>query len=407
MIKRLLMAVVLLVLVVGGIVGFNLFRDRMIAGFFAGMQPPPVTVAVTEAEAVTWRPGVEAIGTASAAQGVDLATETAGIVEEVLFSANQRIARGDLLVQIRDDVERADLAAANATLQLSRTELERARELQARGVSAVNTVETAEATSTEARSQVARLTSIMEQKALEAPFAGVIGIPAVEVGQYVEAGTAFATLQDLDTMRVDFSVPEQQIRRIRIGMSVTVTAEAGGPTFQGAITGIEPKIDPNSRLVTIRADVDNTDNGLNPGQFLQVRVALPEETGVVALPQTALSSNLYGDSVYIVRDGPPESNAEDASEASGPGEANAQETDEAQAPEAQDPGPEDAGEPAQLHVEQVFVTVGRRAFGMVEIIEGVQAGDSVVIAGQNRLSGGSPVTIDNSVTPTPGTLPSE
>ena len=380
MIKRFIIAVLLLGIVVGGIVGFNLFRANIIANVFANMQPPPVTVAVTEAETVTWRPGVEAIGTAGAARGVDLATETGGIVEAIEFAANDRVEAGQLLLQIRDDVERADLAAANATLELSRTELERAKELQSRGVSAVNTVETAEATATEARSQVARLTSIMDQKALEAPFAGVVGIPAVEVGQYVEPGTIFATLQDLDTMRVDFSIPEQQVRTIGIGMPVTIAAEAGGATFSGAITGIEPKIDPNSRLVTIRAAVANTDGKLNPGQFVRVRVELPEETGVIALPQTALSSNLYGDSVYVVREAAPAAPAEGAPPDAAAGAAEA------------DTGP-------QLTVEQVFVTVGRRAFGMVEIIEGVEVGDQVVIAGQNRLSGGSRVIIDNSVTP--------
>jgi len=361
MIKRLLIAVVLLTVVVGGIVGFNMFRAQAIQGFFAGMQPPPVTVSVIEAEPMTWRPGVEAIGTASAARGVDLAVETGGIVQSILFSANDRVVADQNLMQIRDDVERADLAAANATLELSRSELERARALQERGVSAANTVETAEASSTEARSQVVRLTAIMDQKALDAPFHGVIGIPSVEVGQYVEPGTVFASLQDLDTMRVDFSIPEQQVRLVRIGMPVTVTSEAGGASFTGNITGIEPKIDPNSRLVTIRADVDNPGGGLNPGQFLRVRVELPEETGVMALPQTVLSSNLYGDSVYVVRDG----------EAEG-----------------------------AMTVEQVFVKVGRRSLDLVEIAEGVAPGDRVVSAGQNRLSGGSPVVIDNTVTPT-------
>ncbi len=361
MIKRLFIAIIALAVVVGGIVGFNLFRSNLIAGIFAEMQPPPVTVAVTEAQPITWRPGIDAIGTASAARGVDLAVEAGGVIEEILFSANDRVEAGELLMQIRDEVERADLAAANASLELSQTELARALELQERGVSAANTVETAEAGATNARAQVVRLTAILDQKALEAPFAGVLGIPRVEIGQYVEPGTVYATLQDLDTMRVDFSIPEQQVRLIEIGMPVTASAEAGGAGYRGNIAGIEPKIDPNSRLVTVRADVDNTQGGLNPGQFLRVRVELPEETGVMALPQTVLSSNLYGDSVYVLRD------------------------------------PEGAAETDPRVVEQVFVTVGRRSLGLVEIIEGVEPGDRVVTAGQNRLSGGSRAVVDNSV----------
>ncbi len=386
MIKRLIIAILLLGVVVGGIVGFNRFRDGIIADIFANMQPQPVTVTVTEAEAITWRPGIEAIGTAAAARGVDLATETGGIVQDILFTANQRVERGQLLLQLRDEVERADLAAANATLELSGTELARAKQLQARGVSAANTVETAEATATEARAQVARLTAIMDQKAIEAPFAGDVGISRVEVGQYIPAGTFFVTLQDLDTMRVDFSIPEQQVRPIAIGMPVTVAAEVGGVTLSGEITGIEPKIDPNSRLVTIRAAVSNPEGELNPGQFMRVRVELPEETGVIALPQTALTSNLYGDSVYVVRDAAaPAPAATPAPAAEGAAAA---------------PAGTDAAAPPSPTVEQVFVKVGRRAFGMVEVLEGVAVGDRVVVAGQNRLSGGAPVTIDNSVSPT-------
>lgn len=363
MLKRLIAAVVLLGVIVGGIVGFNLFRAQMITEFFAGQQPPPVTVSVIEAEPVTWRPGVETIGTARADQGVDLAVEAAGVVQRVLFTANDLIEQGQLLLQIDDTIERADLAAAQASLELATTELERFQTLRERGVTPTSNVDTARAESTNARSQVAKLTAIMEQKALEAPFTGVIGIPTVEAGEYVAVGTIYATLQDLDTMRVDFSVPEQRIRLIEIGMPVTVSTEVGDIELSGTISGIDPKIDANTRLVNIRAEVENPRGDINPGQFLRVRVELPEEEGVIALPQTAVNSNLYGDSVYIVRS-------------------------------------EGEGDQVKLQVEQVFVTIGRRSQGLVEIVEGVEPGDRVVTAGQNRLSSGSPVTIDNSVNPT-------
>ena len=141
MIKRLIIAVVLLGVVVGGIVGFNLFRDRIIADVFANMQPPPVGVSVIEAEPITWRPGIEAIGTASAARGVDLSVEAGGVVEEILFTANDRVEAGQRLLQIRDQIERADLAAAQASLQLSQTELRRVLQLQERGVGSGASVE--------------------------------------------------------------------------------------------------------------------------------------------------------------------------------------------------------------------------------------------------------------------------
>jgi membrane fusion protein (multidrug efflux system) len=368
MIKRLVLAIVLLALVVGGIVGFNLFRSRMISDFFAGQQPPPVTVSVIEAEPLTWRPGIEAIGTARAAQGVDLAVEAAGVVEEVLFNANERVEAGELLLQIDDTIEQADLAAARAALELAESELERFQTLRQRGITPTTNVDTAQAAATEARSQVVKLTAILEQKALKAPFDGIIGIPRVDVGGYVIPGTVYATLQDLETMRVDFSVPEQQIRLIEIGMPVTASSEVGEVELTGQVIGIDPKIDPNTRLVNIRAEVENPDGEINPGQFLRVRVELPEEEDIIALPQTAVSSNLYGDSVYVVR-----------------------------APEVGEEDGQEGNEPAR--VEQVFVRIGRRSLGLVEIIEGVEPGERVVTAGQNRLSSGSPVTIDNSVDP--------
>lgn len=381
MIKRLIFGILFVGLIVGGIVWFNFFRDQMIAGFFAGQQPPPVTVSVVEAEPVIWRPGIEAIGTARAAQGVNLAVEAGGIVEVVHFSANDRVEEGELLVQIDDTIEEADLAAAQASLDLSQEALGRAETLQERGVSAATNVDIAQAEATNARSQVVRLTAVMEQKALTAPFAGVIGIPQVDPGEYVTPGTVYATLQDLDTMRVVFSVPEQQIRLIAIGMPVTVSTEVGTTTLTGEISAIEPRIDANTRLVTVRAEVDNPEGELNPGQFLRVRVELPPEEGVIALTQTAVTSNLYGDSVYAVRPAEPEA------EAVASGAATA-------APD----GGADA-DPEALAVEQVFVTTGRRSGSLVEILEGVEAGDIVVTAGQNRLSGGASVTIDNSVNP--------
>ena len=256
---RLVLAVVLLGVIVGGIVGFNLFRDKMIAGFFASRQPPPVSVSTVEVEPVTWHPGIEAIGTAQAAQGVDLAVETAGIVQTLNFEANDEVEKDQKLAQLEDSIERADLAAAQASLELSQTRLDRARTLRERGVTAINDLDEALATEKSAQAEVVKLTAVMDQKSLEAPFAGVIGIPQVEEGDYVVAGTVYATLQDLDNMRVDFSVPEQQIRLVSIGMPVTVSTEVGSISLEGTIAAIEPRIDPNTRLVTIRAKVDNPD----------------------------------------------------------------------------------------------------------------------------------------------------
>ncbi|MEZ5686314.1 MAG: efflux RND transporter periplasmic adaptor subunit [Paracoccaceae bacterium] len=364
MFKRFLIALLALILVAGGVVGYNLFRDKMIAQFFATMKPAPAAVSVTEAQPISWTPGLAAIGTAHARHGVDLSTEATGTVREILFSANAQIEKGQLLVQIDDRIERADLAAAEAALALAETSLKRVKELKERGVSAVSTLDETEAAAAEARASVAKLKAALETKQLVAPFAGTIGIPKIELGQFVSAGTAYATLQDRERMRVDFTLSEQEAGLVSIGQSLSVRAEAGAASLRGTVTGIDPKIDPNSRLVSLRAEVDNPEGLLTPGQFLQVWVDLPREDGVIALPQTVVASNLYGDSVYVIREETPEG---------------------AEAPE--------------LIARQVFVQLGRRSGELIEIRTGVQPGDKVVNAGQNKLSSGARVVIDNSVAP--------
>jgi membrane fusion protein (multidrug efflux system) len=378
MIKRLVIAFILLVLVCGGIIGFNIFRDRAIEQYFANTPVAPATVSAVVVEPMKWTPGIEAIGTVGAARGVDLTVETTGIIKDILFTANQRVEQGDVLVQLDDEVQQADLAAGLTQAALDKTAYERALELQKRGVGTDVNVEAAKAAAEASASQVAKFRAVLDQKQLTAPFAGTMGIPRIDDGQYIAPGTIVATLQDLETMRVDFSIPEQQLELVEIGQTVRLGANADDMKFSGSIIGIEPKVDPASRLVSIRAEVVKPEGRLSPGQFVQVRVQLPEEDGVLALPQTAVVTSLYGDYVFVVR---PAENKQ--AETGQPADS---------APAADQPAP-------ALVVDQVFVTVGRRSQGLVEVLKGVEAGDQVVTAGQNRLSNGAPVKIDNSVNP--------
>jgi membrane fusion protein, multidrug efflux system len=386
MIKRFLIAFVLLAVVCGGLVYFNIFRNQAIENFFATMQQPALPVQTVTAEPASWQPGIEAIGTVSAVRGVDLAVEAGGVVREVNFTSNDAIEEGTVLVQIDDQIEQSNLIAARANLTLAEQTLARAQQLRTRGVSAESSLEEAEANAQAAQSEIASLNATLSQKALEAPFSGTIGIPQVEAGQYVTTGTVVATLQDLSRMRVDFSVPEQQRSQLQIGQTIRVGTENGSFDYSGTIVGIEPRIDPATRLVSIRAEVENTEEALNPGQFARVRVELPEESDVIALPQTAIVSSLYGDFVYVVR------------EASEEQEQAAEQAEEMPEAAAAAPAPaEDAG--PTMEARQVFVTTGRRNGSLVEIAEGLSAGDIVVSAGQNRLSNGALVTIDESESP--------
>lgn len=408
MIKRFIIAFILLVLVCGGIVGFNLFRDNAMQQFFATMKPPAATVSTTIVKPTDWTPGIEAIGTVSAVRGVDLTVETAGIVKDILFHANQKVEANAVLLQLDDAAERADLAATKAQAALDQTALTRALELQKRGVGSESTLDTARATASASTSRVNRLQAVLDQKLLTAPFGGTVGIPRIDLGQYLTPGTSVATLQDLDTMRVDFSVPEQQLPLLKIDQKVRLGVGDGELPFSGTIRGIDPKIDPTSRLVTVRAELANPEGKLTPGQFVQVRVELPEENNVLTVPQTALTSSLYGDFVFVVRPAKPAAANGAATDAGAKpeekpatdtaAEATAAKSEEKPAAAPAQPRAEE--QKPQLVLAQVFVKPGRRNGGLVEILEGLAPGDEVVTAGQNRLSNGMSVAVDNTIDPT-------
>lgn len=409
-----ILVLAVLVVVVGGIVGFNFLRDNGIKQYFASMKPPAATVSTTIAKPSSWTPGVEAIGTVKAVRGVDLTVETTGIVKDILFHANQKVADNAVLLQLDDAVERADLDAQKAQAALDQTSLARAIELTKRGVGSDSTLDTARAAASASASQVTKLQAVLDQKQLTAPFGGTVGIPKIDIGQYLAPGTAVVTLQDLDTMRVDFSVPEQQLALLKIGQTVRLGFGGEDRPFAGAIRGIDPKIDSSSRLVNIRAEVANPDGKLTPGQFVQVRVELPEEQNVLTLPQTALTTSLYGDYIFVVQPAKPAEAA--PGQAAKPEEKPAAPAaDKSADPKPADTKPADATKPADkaadtakpaaegekpaLVLSQVFVKPGRRNQGMVEIVEGLKAGDEVVTAGQNRLFNGMSVAVDNTIDP--------
>ena len=391
MIKRYLLPVIILVLVVllgVGLVGFNLFRDKAIKDFFATMQQPAAPVSTYTVQNSAWTPEVEAIGTVSAIQGVELSVEVAGIVKDIPFTANQVIDKGQPLLQLDDAIEKADIVAAQAQNVLMDQTLERARTLSTRGVGAISNVDEAQAASLAKKAEIAKLQAVMEQKLLKAPFKGTVGIPRIELGQYLSPGTVVVSLQDLSTMRVDFTVPEQNLSELKIGQPIKLGLTESDFSFKGEITAIEPRIDPSTRLVSVRAKVENPENKLRPGQFAQVRVTLPKEDNVLTLPQTALVSSLYGDYVFVVRPADQAPDAGKPSEAQPAGAASA----EAAKPEAEKKEP-------KLVVAQVFVTPGRRSGLLVEITKGIKPGDIVVTAGQNRLNPGASVKIANDVNP--------
>jgi membrane fusion protein (multidrug efflux system) len=254
---------------------------------------------------------------------------------------------------------------------------------------------------------------VLDQKQLSAPFGGTVGIPKIDVGQYLAPGNAVVTIQDLDTMRVDFTVPEQQLPLLKIGQTVKLGTNLADMSFAGSIRGIDPKIDPASRLVSIRGEVANPEGKLTPGQFVQIRVELPQEDNVISVPQTAVTTSLYGDYVFVVEPAKPaggtaaapakpDEQKAGADKASGDAAKPQADSSKPAADNAAKPAeakPAEAAQPPALTISQVFVKLGRRNNGMVEITEGVKDGDQVVTAGQNRLFNGMSVAVDNTIDP--------
>jgi membrane fusion protein (multidrug efflux system) len=371
--KRVVWVAVGIGLLCAALVAFN-FVGGLLFGGAGFMAPPPTVVEAITVERTAWHPGIEAVGTARAAQGADIATQVSGTIKAIKFKSNERAQAGELLIQIDDSVERADLGAAEANVRLYSAQIARADALRKKGFVSQANLDTAQMQLAVAKSAREKAKAIIDYKAIEAPFAGTLGIARVDVGQYVNEGTILVTLQDLDRMKVDFTIPEQAATALKTGQAARFGVDKASLTFSGKVVGIDPKAEPSSRLVAVQAEVENTKGQIRPGQFLAVRVDLPSEPGVIALPQSAVMTSLYGDFVFVIA--PPDPTPQPETP---PGKGAAIAAPQGPAP--------------ALVAKQVFVTTGRRDGRRIEILKGLKVGDKVVASGQNRLQNGSPVTI--------------
>ncbi|MGO4721744.1 MULTISPECIES: efflux RND transporter periplasmic adaptor subunit [unclassified Inquilinus] len=383
MILRFFLVGVALVLVVGALVGMNVMREKGTADFFANMQMPPVTISAAKVEAKTWTDYLEGIGTVAAIEGIEVASEVPGMVKSIDFKANDTVSASQRLVQLDDTVDQTDARLYQASIDLAKQTLARVSTLRSRGNAPQADLDNANADLLKTQAQLSRAQAMIEKKAVAAPFAGMVGIRKIDVGRYVAAGDPLVTLQRLDQVYADFTLPEQAISRVSQGQKVEVRADAfPNEVFRGEVSGIEPVIDSASRMVKVRATIDNPGLKLRPGFFANVRLILPERPDVVTVPQTAITYSLYGDTVFVIR--------EKKAEAGQPAQPE---------PQAAAGGAHAPAGPA-LVVEQVFVRVGQRQGNIAEILEGLKAGDQVVTSGQLKLQNGFPVVVDNSVDPT-------
>jgi membrane fusion protein (multidrug efflux system) len=302
------------------------------------------------------------VGSLTAFQGVELTSETRGQVKQVLFDSGQRVERGQPLVQLKNSVEKAALATAEASLGLARIEFKRAQDLLKRQVLAKSEFDRLAAELAKSEAVVAQLKAVLAKKEIRAPFSGTIGIRKVDVGSQLSYGTPFATLQNLDKLYLDFFLPEQNLPLLKVGQTVLTTVSAyPGEVFKAQIVAISPKVETNTRNVQIRASLDNPGEKLLPGMFAGLAVLYGQQEDAVVVPETAVTFTLYGNTVFVVAprldaDGKPLLDAD--------------------------------GQP-QLIAERRNVEAGERRDSRVHIRSGVKAGEQVVTNGQLKLDDGT------------------
>jgi membrane fusion protein, multidrug efflux system len=371
MTKRMLIMLIAVVVVFGGIFGFQAFKGMMIKKFMSSMAQPPQTVTALKASNGEWQPNIEAVGSLRAVKGADLSLEVSGVVDTISFNSGDDVNEGTLLLKLRSDDDQAKLDSLKATSDLNQITYDRdQKQFKLQAVSQA-TIDTDAANLKNAQAQVAQQQAILDKKTLKAPFTGHLGIRAVDLGQYLAAGTVIVTLQALDPIFVDFFVPQQAIDQLKLGQTVTVKIDAfKGQTFPGEVSAINPKVDASTRNVQVRATLKNPDHKLIPGMYATIDISTGAPQNYVTLPQTAITYNPYGNTVYIV-----------------------------------DEKGKDAGGKPQLVARQNFVTTGATRGDQVAILKGVNEGEMVVTSGQIKLHNGSTVLIDNSVQPTADASP--
>lgn len=329
---------------------------------------PPVNVEVVESRRQPWQRQLSAIGTLTASQGIDLSVEVVGTVSDVQFRSGEKVSKGQPIVLLDSEIEQASLVAAEADLHLAKVEFGRARSLVDRQAISRSEYDRLNAESQKAAATVAQLKASLAKKRILAPFSGTIGIRQVDVGDFVAAGTPIATLQDLSTLFVDFYLAEQQVPLLAIGQPVRVQVAAfPDEHFEGRIVALNPKVETTTRNVQVRAELANPGERLLPGMFADLQVLLPDEEPSVVVPETAITYTLYGNSVLLVKEG--------------------------QAPESEEGNEAPERNEPYLVVERRFVETGERRNGRVVILDGLDAGEQVVIAGQLKLDTGTHVAI--------------
>ena len=364
MAKRMILMLVLMAILIGGLGLLKLRQFQAMADEFAAMQPAPeaVTTIVTERE--EWPATLDAIGTVAPVQGVTVSADLPGVVDRIAFDSGRTVDKGDVLVQLDTRQEQAQLAGAESQVELARVNFERMRGLVEQDAVSRAEFDAAAAAHQQAEARVREIRATIERKTIRAPFAGVLGIRQVNLGQYLTGGDPIVPLQSLNPVYVNFGVPQQEAGKMRQGRSVRITVgELGEGQFTGHVTAIDSIVDPTTRNVQVQATLSNPGGTLRPGMFVQARVMVGAGRQVVALPASAINYAPYGDSVFVLAD-------------------------------LKNP----KGQPYR-GVRQQVVKLGPARGDQVAVVSGLNAGEEVVTSGVFKLRNGVAVQVNNKVQP--------
>ena len=361
---------IIMLAAVGLVLGTIFVFELVVAPYFkkqfiATLANPPQTVSTTVAAKQSWQPQLKAIGSLRAMRGADLSSQVGGIVSAIHFESGAEVAQGTLLIELSSADDVAKLDSLKATAALARLTYDRdKRQFDAHAVSQ-QVVDNDAQNAKSAEAQVAQQQATVDYKMIRAPFAGKLGIRQVDLGQYVSPGTALVTLQSLDPIFVDFTLPQQALSQIGMGQKVKVEVDTyPGEDFAGTIAAVNSKVDTTTRNVQVRAEIANPQHRLLPGMFATIDIDTGAPQDYITLPQTAVAYNPFGSTVFVVDDKGKGANGQD-----------------------------------QLVARQVFVTTGDARGDQVAIVKGIDVGDTVVTAGQIKLRNGSPLKVDNTVQP--------
>lgn len=361
-------------IVFGGVFAIKAFFARQTNNFFDNMPQPAVAVSSYVARTQRWTDSGEAVGTFVAINGTDVTTEAGGVIRAIEFQPGQQVAAGTVLVRLNTANEEATLNALETSAKLAGVQAQRWQRLGKDKLVSLDDVQQRTAAAASAGAQVEAQRALIAQKTIRAPFSGVLGLRKVNLGQYVAPGTAMVSLQQLDPIYLDFSLPEQQVTRMVEGIAVRASVDAlPGKTFDGRITAVESQVDSNTRNFKAQATFQNPDGALRPGSFAKVGFALGGARDVLVIPQTAVSFNPYGNAVFVI-----------SKTARKPGEKDMQ-------------GNDLTGD--KLIVTQRFIKTGATQGDLVAVTDGLKAGERVVTSGLLKLRNDAEVTINDTIQP--------